>query len=206
MDDAGRFIVAEAQNQIPANQADGPPVPDDYKPADLVLVDPRAAWVPTSLLGALAPDRNPLVYPTGLAWESPKVLLVCDVGLRAGWFRTDESERVMAQPPHLYRVDLRPLSQIPQQPPLIQRVTMQRQLVHPTKMTFDKKGRLLITDQGTSRGNEHNWRRRSNEFGLTIFFSSQRETTPFERNAFRHGIAEIINAEKPAHTSWWMTF
>lgn len=189
MDATGRFIVADAQQQSTTT------------PADLVLVDPGAGWTTTSLLGAVAAGANPLVFPTGLVWESPSVLLVSDQALRWG-FSVDPSNRVMAEQPHIYRVDLT------QAPPVITRVTSQRQLVHPTKMAKDRNGRVLITDAGETQQDppQRSWRAGANEFGVVVFFSNQRPTTSDDRNKFRRGIVQIIENEKPGHTSWWMDF
>ncbi len=189
MDPLGRFIVADAGLQSTTT------------PADLVRVDPGAGWATTSLLGGMAAGTNPLVFPTGLAWETPGVLIVCDVGLR-WWFTADPSSRSMAEPPQLYRVDLN------QVPPVISQVTSQRELVHPTKLAWDRRHQLLITDRGESLNDltQRNWRAGSNEFGAAVFFSDQRPTTPDIRNKFRRGITQVIDPEKPGHTSWWMDF
>jgi hypothetical protein len=189
MDPLGRFILADARDQSTTT------------PADLVRVDPAAGFAATSLLGGMAPGTNPLIFPTGLAWESPGVLLVADVGLRWG-FVVDPSNRTMAEAPALFRVDLN------QVPPAIQPVTSQRQLVHPTKLAWDRNRRLLITDRGEAMDDvpQRNWRAGSNEFGVAVFFSNQRPTTPAERNKFRRGIVQVIDPEKPGHTSWWMDF
>jgi hypothetical protein len=149
----------------------------------------------------MAPGTNPLVFPTAMVWQSANVLLVADTGLRWGFFG-DPGNRAMAETPHLYRVDLNAV------PPVITRVTTQRQLVSPAKMAWDKKGRLLIADRGENMNNapQRNWRAGSNEFGVAVFFSNQRPTTPDERNAFRRGIVRVIESELVAHTSWWMDF
>jgi hypothetical protein len=129
------------------------------------------------------------------------VLLVSDHGLRWG-FSVDPSNRVMAEQPHVYRVDLRAAT------PVITRVTTQRQLVHPTKMAEDRNGRVLITDAGETQQDppQRSWRAGANEFGVVVFFSNQRPTTSDDRNKFRRGIVQIIENEKPGHTSWWMDF
>ena len=60
---------------------------------------PRRCWRPCRT------EFNPLVFPTALAWESKHSLLVCDVGLR--WrFEGDQSNRSMAEPATIFRVDL----------------------------------------------------------------------------------------------------
>ena len=190
-DGAGRYIVADAQDQ------------KTIAPADLVQVDPGAGWATSSLLGGMAAGTNPLIFPTGLAWESPGVLLVCDVGLRWGFpLGADPSDRMLAEEPALFRVDLN------QVPPVIRQVTTQRQLVHPTKLAWDRKHRLLITDRGEAMNDLplRNWRAGSNEFGVAVHFSTLRPTNFDDRNKFRRGIVQVIDPEKPGHTSWWMDF
>jgi phage tail-like protein len=187
MDSAGRFIVADAQLQSTAT------------PADLVLVDPGAGWTATSLLGAVA--DNPLIFPTGMVWESPSVLLVCDTGVRWG-FVTDQSNRTMAEAPAIFRVDLS------QAPPRITRVTRQRQLVRPTAMGRDRSGRVLTVDAGEfpTQSGARSWRAGANEFGAVVLFSNQRPTSGDQRNKYRRGIIDVINTQTPAHTAWWMDF
>jgi phage tail-like protein len=198
----GHFIIADARE---------PHSPDDpVLPADLIRVDPNsdfnAEWTETSLLGSLSADRNPLIFPTGIAFENPQSLLVCDTGLRYRHDVNDSNNRAMAEPPAIYRVDLS------QNPPVITRITNQRTLVNPSKMTFDRKGKLIITDRGEAlrlglgANLRREWRTRPNEFGVMVLFSQQRPTTPEERNGFRGGIVSVIEADKPGHTSWWLAF
>jgi phage tail-like protein len=187
MDGTGRFIVADAQTQSTTT------------PADLVRIDPGAGWAATSLLGAVV--NNPLIFPTGMVWESNSVLLVCDTGVRWG-FVGDPSNRTLAEDPQVYRVDLS------QAPPVITRVTTQRQLVRPTHMGSDRNGRTLVIDGGEfpNETGSRSWRAGANEFGINVLFSNQRPTSSSDRNAFRRGIVQVIDGQTPAHTSWWMDF
>jgi phage tail-like protein len=183
----GTFIVADA-DQL-----------DSTGPANLWRVDPANGWATTSLLSAVPPGTNPLIFPTGLIFETPTLLLVCDTGLRWGW-QEDQSNRTMAEPAALYRVDLS------QSPPVISRVTRERTLVNPVKMVKDQLGKVIIIDRGESLrgGLRRNWRARPNEFGVVVYFSQQRPTTNDERNRTRHGIASVVDEQKPGHTSWWL--
>jgi phage tail-like protein len=187
----GDFIVADAGNQSTA------------APADLWRVSPAGGWTVTSLLGAMAAGTNPLVFPTGMVWQSVNVLLVCDTGLRWG-FVGDPGNRTMAETPALYAVDLSGPA------PVIRRVTTQRHLVVPTKMAWSRAAQpqLLITDRGETQNNapNRNWRAGSNEFGVSVFFSNQRPTTTTERNSFRRGLMNVVDGERVAHTSWWIDF
>jgi phage tail-like protein len=188
----GTFIVADASDQF------GPSA--SSKPGDLWRLDPQDGWAATSLLAAVPPERNPLVFPTALAWASADVLLVCDVGLR--WqFEGDQSNRSMAEPATIFRVDLS------QDPPLIARITDDRRLVNPIKMMLDRRGDLIIADRGEalrSLAVKRNWRARPSEFGVIVHFSRRRPTTNDERNRIRRGIGRVLEEQKPSHAAWWL--
>jgi len=187
----GTYIVADARD---LNSAE---------PAALWRVDPSSGWTPVSLLGTVAAETNPLIFPTGLVFDSPTLLLVCDTGLRWG-FQQDQSNRAMAEPAALFSVDL---SGTPPDPPVITRLTRQPHLVNPAKMAKDRQGRIIVVDAGESlrrSPRQRNWRARPNEFGVVVHFSQQRPTTSDERNRTRRGIAAVIEEQKPGHTSWWL--
>jgi phage tail-like protein len=185
----GCFIVADARDQLP-------PEPADSAPADLVMVDPNNEWEETSLLDMV--ENNPLIFPTGLAFEDSQTLLVCDTGVRGG-FVDEEANKTMAEPAAIYRIDLS------QTPPGITRVTYERKLVNPTKIMIDRKGKLIITDKGeSSLIPQREWRSKANEFGVIVLFSQQRSTSSKDRNRIRWRIEDILNEQKPAYTSWWM--
>jgi hypothetical protein len=196
----GTFIVADAQD------------PASEMPADLWRVTPQANpehdWTIAPLLSdpetRMPLGPNPLIFPTGLVIETPTLLLVCDTGLRWGW-QEFQSNRAMAEPAALYRVDLS------QTPPVISRVTREHTLVNPVKMVKDRLGKVIIIDRGESlrRGTQpgtlgRNWRARPNEFGVIVHFSRQRHTDYAERERTRRGISRVIDEQKPGHTSWWM--
>jgi phage tail-like protein len=189
LDSAGRFIVADARDQLTTT------------PADLVRVDPAAGFTQTSLLDGVAPGENPLVYPVGLAFEASGRLLVCDSGVRMGYVG-DTRNRVMAENAAIYRVDLA------QSPPTIVRVAGDRSLVAPTNLALDRDGAPIILDRGETLAGPpgRSWRARAHEFGVVLLFSEQRPTTFDERNAVRRGVFDVVNDQKPAHTTWWMDF
>ncbi len=192
MEPGGTFIVADASDQFAESSTS--------RPGDLLRVDPANGWSTTSLLADLPEELNPLVFPTALAWESTHSLLVCDVGLR--WrFEGDQSNRSMAEPATIYRVDLL------RQPPTIVRVTDDRRLVSPTKMTLDRRRNLIIADRGEALHGlsvKRNWRARPSEFGVIVHFSRRRPTTNDERNRIRRGIGRVLEEQKPGHASWWL--
>jgi hypothetical protein len=183
----GAFIVADAR-QLSSNE-----------PAVLWRVDPANNWTATPLLDGVPAGANPLVFVTGMVFLTPTSLLVCDTGLRWG-FQQDQSNRSMAEPAAVFRIDLR------QSPAVITRVTDERTLVNPTKMVMDRRGQIIISERGESlrRALRRNWRARSNEFGVVVHFSQQRPTTNDERNRTRRGIAAVVEEQKPGHTSWWL--
>lgn len=192
MEPGGTFIVADASDQFAPSSVS--------KPGDLWRVDPDADWSATSLLADVPEGMNPLVFPTALAWESEHSLLVCDVGLR--WkFELDQSERSMAEPATIFRVDLS------RNPPVILRITGDRRFVNPTKMLLDGRGDLIIADRGEAlrgRAVRRNWRARPSEFGVIVHFSRQRPTTNDERNRIRRGIGRVLEEQKPCHAAWWL--
>jgi phage tail-like protein len=189
MDGEERFIIADARDQRTLD------------PADLVLLDPANGWQPLSLLAQV--DQNPLIFPTGLVYESPQSLLVCDTGVRWGYSK-DQSNRALAELAAIYRVDLS------KTPPEITKVMRGRKLVNPSKMTMDRSGNLIVADRGEAyrRGSEvkREWRARAGEFGVVVHFSQQRPTETEDRNWIRRGIANIVEDQRPGHTSWWMEY
>jgi phage tail-like protein len=192
MEPGGTFIVADASDQFAQSATS--------KPGDLWRLDPDDGWSATSLLAAVPPELNPLVFPTALAWESADSLLVCDVGLR--WqFEGDQSNRSMAEPATIFRVDLS------QNPPVVVRITDDRRLVNPTKMMRDRRGDLIMADRGEalrSLSVKRNWRARPSEFGVIVHFSRGRPTTNDERNRTRRGIGRVLEEQKPCHAAWWL--
>ena len=187
MDGQGRFVVADARNQSGST------------PANLVRFDPANWGSPSPLLGQVPSGQNPLIFPTGLAFESPQSLLVCDTGVRWGYDQTDgdPSYRSLAEPAAIYRVDLS------QTPPTITRLTRERQLVQPSKLAIDRTGAPVVVDRG-AKTVTRSWRAGSNEFGVLVHFSRQRGATRDERYDIRRGIVKVVNENKPAHTSGWL--
>ena len=191
-DAEGRLIIADAREPARGNSR--------ARAADLIRIDPDDDWSETSLLGDLDIEQNPLIFPTGLVFESRQSLLVCDTGVRERSFQ-DGSNRNMAEPAAIYRVDLS------QSPVTITRITNQRHLVHPTKIVIDRRGDLIVADRGAAydiQGQEREWRARTNEFGVVVYFSQQRPTSVERRNQIRFAIANVIDEQKPGHTAWWM--
>lgn len=187
MNSEGDFIVADSKDQ---NKSD---------PADLIIVD-HIDRSETSLLDMLPDGKNPLIFPTGLAFETPHSLLVCDSGLRWGSGEEEENYRIIAEPAAIYRIDLSQPAQ-----PTVTRVTSDRKLINPTKMIIDRKGKLIITDKGEfNETPPREWRAKANEFGISVFFSQQRPTSDEDRNRIRRGIENVINEQKPGHVTWWM--
>jgi phage tail-like protein len=179
MDSDGGFIVADAKDQSTSD------------PANLIRFDSNYGS-PTTLLDI----QNPLIFPTGLIFESPQSLLVCDAGVRWGFADGDITNRIIAEPAAIYRVDV---SQIPSP---ITRVTYERKLVNPTKMMIDRKGKLIIADHGESLRGKRNWRADENEFGVVVHFSQQlHPTTQEDRKRIRLGIMNVIEEQKPGDTS-----
>ena len=196
MDSTGQLIIADAKEPSSSNS---PP-----EAADLLLVNP-SDWSVTSLLESLDLPENPLIFPTGLAWENPQSLIVCDTGVRER--ESGLGERHRAEAAALYRVDLS------QSPPQISRITDPRKLVNPSKIAVDRHNKIVIADRGAEYNladlpdvPQREWRTRDNEFGVIVLFSKERATEAAERNQIRFQITQIINEQKPGNTSWWMQF
>ena len=197
MESPGKLIIADAKQ--PSSAADLIRV--TYDPSNPSNV---SDWSVTSLLESLNLEENPLIFPTGLAWENPQSLIVCDTGVRereTGF----GGEEYRAEPAALYRVDFPDES-----PPQISRITDPRKLVNPSKIAVDRHNKIIIADRGAFydvlRNQEREWRARDNEFGVIVLFSQERTTEPEERNQIRFQITQIINEQKPGNTSWWMQF
>ncbi|MBD1903821.1 phage tail protein [Trichocoleus sp. DQ-A3] len=180
IDSSGDLIVANARD------------PNSQEPADIIRLN-HQDWSPIYLTQEVKKENNPLIYPTSLVFENSQSLLVCDTGVRG----SSGSERTMAEPADIYRIDLS------HSPPSITKITNNKKLVNPTKMAIDQKGELVIADQGEANKNR-DWRARSNEFGVVVLFSAQRSTNENERNKIRFEIEKVINDQKPAQTFWSM--
>lgn len=193
MDSTGQLIVADAKE--PSSTSSPPSA------ADLLRINP-SDWSVTSLLESLNLEENPLIFPTGLAWENSQSLIVCDTGVRKREIGVGERHR--AEPAALYRVDLS------QSTPQISRITESGKLVNPSKIALDRHKQLIIADRGAVydvwQNQEREWRARDNEFGVIVLFSQERTTEAAERNQIRFQIIQIINEQKPSNTSWWMQF
>ena len=184
----GTFIVADAKKS------------DGAEPADLWRVDPENGWKAVSLLDTMLPEGNPLIFPTAMVFDTPTELLVCDTGLRLS-FKDHQSNRAMAEPASIFRVDLS------RTPPVITRLTSEPGLVNPVKMVRDRRGKIIVIDAGESLRApqlKRDWRAHPNEIGVIVHFSQQRPTDPDERNRTRRGIAVVLDEQKPSHISWWL--
>lgn len=184
LDRAGRYVVADARDQ------------STTAPARLFRVDPAAGWSETSLLPSTA--RNPLVFPVGLAWEGPNVLLVLDAGVRWGTAGT-VSNRVIAEDAALYRVDL-------SGPVTITRLAIERRFVSPQKLRRDAAGRYIGVERGEALQGTRVWRRRTNEFGVNVLFSNQRATSVNERNQILRDVVNVVAENEVVHTQGWIDF
>lgn len=192
MDDQGRYVVADAR------EAQSP------QPANLIRIDPNNGWTREVLLPEI---NNPLIYPTGLAFERPDRLLVCDVGLRSGFAEDDLGNRFLAEQPALYAIDLTTT------PPTITRINLNQPMIYPSKLIIDPQGDILITDQGEFYvgigGQPREWRAHTHELGVVVHFSQERplpgevEERARARNRLRFTISDIVHEQKPAHIVDW---
>lgn len=192
MDDQGRYLVADTRDA------------QSTQPANLIRIDPNNGWTRTALLPE---TNNPLIYPTGLAFERPDRLLVCDVGLRSGFAEDDPGNRLLAEQPALYAIDLAST------PPTITRINHNQPMIYPSKLVIDHQGDILITDQGefyVGIGDQRReWRAHTHELGVVVHFSQARplpgelEERARARNRLRFIISDIVREQKPAHIVDW---
>ncbi|WP_017327160.1 hypothetical protein [Synechococcus sp. PCC 7336] len=192
LEETGDLIVADANE--PPRDSDPPTA------ADLRRVNSTNGSV-TSLLSDLSLEQNPLIFPTGLVFETPQSLLVCDTGVRNRVIDV-ASHRHRAETAGIYRVDLS------QPSPQISQVLSATSLVRPSKMAIDARGQLAISDRGdayVTSDQRREWRARSNEFGVEVLFSQERFTPREERNKIRFEIAQLLDAQKPGQTTWWIS-
>lgn len=181
MDSTRQLIVADAKETSSA--------------ANLLRINPDD-WSVNPLLD----EENPLIFPTGLAWENPQSLIVCDTGVKkfAG-------SGYRAEPAALYRIDFS------QQPPQISRITELGKLVVPSKIGLDSQGQIIIADRGAEYdfdvlGQKREWRTRDNEFGVIVDFSQQRPIEDEKKNQILFQITQIVKEQKPGNASVWVQF
>ena len=187
MDSTGQLIVADAKEASSA--------------ANLLLINPDD-WSVNPLLD----EENPLIFPTGLAWENPQSLIICDMGVEK--LAGSESR---AEPATLYRVDQLDLSQEPPRFRRIRQITEPGKLVAPSKIALDPQGQIIIADRGAEYdfdvlGQKREWRIRDNEFGVIVDFSQQRSIEDKKKNQILFQITQIIQEQKPGNTSGWVQF
>ncbi|MFK0730890.1 MAG: hypothetical protein ACIWVG_06925 [Gloeotrichia echinulata HAB0833] len=178
IDSLGGLIVANARES------------SSLEPADIIRLN-RQDGSPIYLIQEVKKENNPLISPRSLVFENSHSLLLCDTGVRG----TSGSERTMAKPAAIYRIDLS------QTPPKITKIMKDNKLVNPTKIAIDKEGALIIADQGEAN-KDREWRARANEFGVVVLFSAQRSTNEDERNRIRFEIEKVVNDQKPAQAFW----
>src|SRR5262249_36314501 len=112
LEPGGTVLIADARLQdTPHGQ--GVPYPPELRKklvGDLVRVTLDPALQVKSLLGAVAPADNPLIYPNAIVPGRDGSLLVSDLGLKKGapvnaqHVSDEDLVRVMAEPARFYRI------------------------------------------------------------------------------------------------------
>lgn len=190
IDHLGRLLVADSRDQL------------SQVSANIIRIDPA-----TGIRETLLPDNeNPLVNPTGMVFEAPNSLLVCDTGMKNGYSSGRDDARYVAENPAIFRIDLS------QSTPTVIRISKERKLVTPSDITIDNHGKLIICDSGNAQGNrQRNWRTKPHEFGVNVLFSLQREADGEPEKAqqirrlMKSAILTVIDEQKPSETYYWMT-
>lgn len=148
----GSLVVADAALQTSTN------------PADLIAID-TGTWTPTSLLGTVSADQNPLVAPTGIVEIDADHLLVVDAGLRP--FVPSLAmpfTPLIAQQAGVYLVDLSAA------PPVISLAGELKSLVYPRAMIGDGQGTFYICDSGLPDVGSREWRSSPQQCAVVAHF------------------------------------
>ncbi len=209
VEQAGTVLIADARQQTTTNGQTVPYPPELQKKlvGDVVRVTVEPVLKVESLLGAVAPANNPLIYPNAILPGHDGAVLVCDLGLKSGRGvdATGVSEafiRVMAEPASLYRVDLTPTIRFT---PLRLALPM----VNPVRLAWDGD-RLLVLDYGmfqnVSSVQQGEWRAEAHQFGVVVIFSATRPTKPEDRRQIFETLTRILEQERPAHVVWNFQF
>lgn len=190
-EDQWKFIITDAGEQF--NET------DNEKNLIRVKFDAEKLDNSPAVCKLLDSKNNPLIFPIALAMENSSSVIVCDTGLKVG---LSEGFNWMSEPVALYRVNLSVSV------PTIETIKFENKLVNPSKMIFDNKGRLIITDKGEKSIENEDRRANQNEFGVIIAFSHQRKqnidiTT---RNRIQKEILNIVEEWKPAHSNYWFKY
>ncbi len=198
LDSNGKFLVADAGYKSASDA-----VNDQFRPADIYLIDRTTSPVQEVSLLALRPagEPNPLIYPTALTCGAAGQLLVADLGMKPPPQKGRPAHQ--AEPAAVYRVDYATLATSPAIVP-ITLLSQERTFVWPTDIALDDQGAILLLDQGERQDEypERSWRLHPNEFGVIVHFPTAEAVTITEQQKLLGSISRIVNAEKPAHTYW----
>ncbi len=175
----------------------------DGNSAGITSVD--AAWKATPLLDGVPGVSNPLIAPNAIAARDNQFIYVVDTGLRPFWTQqviADPFIRKVAVPAAVYSIDLSTT------PPSIVPATEKDQLVSPTAAVLSN-GNLFVSDRGEYAsaslvGQQRVWRNRQHEFGIVIHF--KKGVPQPERRRIVQSIRDVVEREKPAHTSCFIVF
>jgi phage tail-like protein len=213
---SGTVLIADAgQQAIPPDQ----PVP--YPPAlqaqlagDILSMSLTTGATATSLLKSATAGKTNLVNPVALSLLSDRSLLILDDGLKNSRLVQIEHTKViphtgvLVRPARLLRID-------PTTPRTPEEVLLRAPLVQPSRTLVDGPD-IVVLEKGSYltpiTGAKQDWRCLAHSFGVTVDFSrpdfgssSFDDILNAQRQVFK-GLADVLDSEKPAHTSWSFQF
>jgi phage tail-like protein len=208
---SGTLLIADAgQQAIPPDQ----PVP--YPPAlqaqlagDILSMSLTTGATANSLLKSATAGETNLVNPVALSLLSDGSLLILDDGLKNSRLVQIEHNKVIPHTGVLVR-PARVLRINPSTPGAAVEVLLRAPLVQPSRILVDGAD-IVVLEKGSS-GPEGDWRCLAHSFGVTVDFSrpdfgssSFNDILNAQRQVFK-GLADVLDSEKPAHSSWSFQF
>jgi phage tail-like protein len=212
---SGTVLIADAGKQdIPPDQP--VPYPPDLQAqlaGDVLSMSLTTGATATSLLKSAIAGKSDLVNPVALSLLSDGSLLILDDGLKNSRLVQIEHTRsiphtgVLVRPARLLRIDATP-------PRIPVEVLLRAPLVQPSRILVDGPD-IVVLEKGsylTITGANQDWRCLAHLFGVTVDFSrpdfgssSFDDILNTQRQVFK-GLADVLDSEKPAHSSWSFQF
>jgi phage tail-like protein len=213
---SGTLLIADAGQ--PAIQPDQP-VP--YPPAlqaqlagDILSMSLTTGATATSLLKSATAGETNLVNPVALSLLSDGSLLILDDGLKNSRLVQIEHNKViphtgvLVRPAQVLRIN-------PTSPGAAVEVLLRAPLVQPSRILVDGAD-IVVLEKGSYltpiTGAKQDWRCQAHSFGVTVDFSrpdfgssSFDDVLNAQREVFK-GLADVLDSEKPAHSSWSFQF
>jgi hypothetical protein len=211
---SGTVLIADAGRQdVPADQP--VPYPDDLQAqlaGDVLVMSLTAGAAAKSMLKSATNGKTHLVNPVALSLLNDGSLLILDDGLKSQLVKIEHTRSiphtgVLVRPARVLRVDVaapKTPVEIPLRAPLVQPSHI---MVDGTDIVVLEYGNFL-----TKTGDNRDWRCVPHSFGVSVDFSrpdfgnsSYDNILTIQRQVFK-GLADVLDSERPAHTSWSFQF